>query len=68
MSIVVGAASSTLFDVLFDNLSSPDLLKIFRQKNVDAEEVGQNVAENPCCSGGCRREADDKQVGEDLAG
>ena len=34
---VAGAASSTFFDVLFDNLSSPDLLKIFRQKNVDAD-------------------------------
>ena len=34
---VTGAASSTFFDVLFDNLSSPDLLKIFRQKNVDAD-------------------------------
>ncbi|KAK7852121.1 hypothetical protein CFP56_040091 [Quercus suber] len=32
---VTGAASSTFFDVLFDNLSSPDLLKIFRQKNFD---------------------------------
>ncbi|KAL0007300.1 hypothetical protein SO802_008802 [Lithocarpus litseifolius] len=34
---VTGAASSTFFDVLFDNLSSPDLLKIFRQKKVDAD-------------------------------
>ena len=34
---VTGAASSTFFDVLFDNLSSPDLLKIFQQKNVDAD-------------------------------
>ncbi|KAL4600920.1 hypothetical protein ACB092_11G234700 [Castanea dentata] len=32
-----GAALSSFFDKLFDNLSSSDLLKIFRQKNVDAD-------------------------------
>nr|POE82882.1 putative disease resistance rpp13-like protein 1 [Quercus suber] len=31
------AALSSFFDELFDNLSSSDLLKIFRQKNVDAD-------------------------------
>ncbi|KAL0006965.1 hypothetical protein SO802_008467 [Lithocarpus litseifolius] len=37
MSIVLEAALSAFFDVLFDNLSSPDLLKIFKQENVDAD-------------------------------
>ncbi|KAF3954643.1 hypothetical protein CMV_020033 [Castanea mollissima] len=41
MSIVgealAGAALSAFFDVLFDKLSSSDLLNIFRQKNVDAD-------------------------------
>ncbi|XP_065630619.1 putative disease resistance RPP13-like protein 1 isoform X2 [Quercus suber] len=41
MSIVLEAAAgpalAAFFDVLFVNLSSSDLLKIFRQKNVDAD-------------------------------
>ena len=37
MSIVVEAALSSFFDLLFYKLSSSDLLKIFRQENVDAD-------------------------------
>ena len=37
MSIVWEAALSAFFDVLFDKLSSPDLLNIFRRGNVDAD-------------------------------
>nr|POF20853.1 hypothetical protein CFP56_14364 [Quercus suber] len=61
---VAGAASSTFFDVLFDNSSSPDLLKIFRQKNVDADlkKWKRTLLKIHAV------EADDKQVGEDLAG
>ncbi|KAM4082342.1 hypothetical protein ACJW30_11G165700 [Castanea mollissima] len=37
MSIVAEAALSAFFDVLFNKLSSSDLLKIFRQENVNAD-------------------------------
>ena len=37
LDAVAGAALSAFFNVLFDKLSSPDLLKIFRQENVDAD-------------------------------
>ncbi|KAL4600913.1 hypothetical protein ACB092_11G234000 [Castanea dentata] len=37
MSIVLEAALSAFFDVLFDKLGSSDLLNIFRQRNVDAD-------------------------------
>nr|POF09487.1 putative disease resistance rpp13-like protein 1 [Quercus suber] len=37
LEAVAGAALSAFFDVLIDKLSSPDLLKIFRQESVDAD-------------------------------
>ncbi|KAM3683630.1 hypothetical protein ACJW31_12G162600 [Castanea mollissima] len=37
LEAVAGAALSAFFDVLFDKLSSSDLLKIFSQGNVDAD-------------------------------
>uniref|UniRef100_A0A2N9GGZ4 Disease resistance N-terminal domain-containing protein n=1 Tax=Fagus sylvatica TaxID=28930 RepID=A0A2N9GGZ4_FAGSY len=37
MSIIGEAALSAFFQVLFDKLTSPDLLKIFKQEQVDAD-------------------------------
>ena len=56
MSAIIELALSSLFQVLFQRLTSPDLAKIFHQGKIELSQDG-NVADNTCSSGWCRREA-----------